>query len=169
MALRPQDLLVSLKLAIMPALPRPLYPALASALQLSPSEIHGAVRRATAAGLLDQEQKPNRTALMEFIVHGVKYVWAPKRGRVTRGIPTAHGAPPLLGELGATSDPVPVWPEPNGIVRGESLEPLYRSVPRIVANDPQLYEVLCLLDAIRAGRARERSLAEQHLRRILGA
>ena len=38
------------------------------------------------------------------------------------------------------------------------LEPLYKSVPRAARADAQLYEWLALVDAVRAGRAREREL-----------
>ncbi|HEX5012166.1 MAG TPA: hypothetical protein VFY71_17400 [Planctomycetota bacterium] len=158
-------MLVSIELALSP---KATYPRLAHALDMSLSEVHGAVRRATAAGLLTDDRQANATALVEFIVHGVKYVWAAKRGGLTRGVPTAHGAPPLDGEL-VVEEPVPVWPDPHGSVRGESFEPLYPSVPKAAKGNPRLHEVLSLVDAIRGGRARERKLAEKHLRRILAA
>jgi hypothetical protein len=81
---------------------------------------------------------------------------------VTRGLPTAYGAPPLEQEI-AGDDLPPVWPDARGTVRGESLEPLHPSVPRASRKDAQLYELLALVDAVRIGRARERKLAEQHL------
>ena len=49
-------------------------------------------------------------------------------------------------------------------MRGEGLEPLYKSVPRAARADAQLYEWLALVDAVRAGRARERELAVKELR-----
>ena len=51
---------------------------------------------------------------------------------------------------------------------GEALEPLYKTAAKAAQRDPKLYECLALIDAIRSGRARERKLAEQHLRNILG-
>ncbi|MCC7172374.1 MAG: hypothetical protein IT459_18150 [Planctomycetes bacterium] len=77
---------------------------------------------------------------------------------------TAHAAAPLRDLIDAGTDPPPVWPDPEGTDRGEALEPLYRSVPAVARRDPKLYEILCLVDAIRAGRARERALAEKLLR-----
>ena len=144
------------------------YGRLATELAMSASEVHAAVRRATHAGLLGPNRRPNVSALLEFIVHGVRYAFAPERGRVTRGIPTAHAAPPLDAEIAGDELP-PVWPDPEGQVRGETFEPLYPSVPRAVRHDPSLYELLALVDAIRGGRARERKLAEKHLRRRLSA
>jgi hypothetical protein len=60
-----------------------------------------------------------------------------------------------------------VWADPQGTVRGEALEPLYRSVPEAARADAQLYEWLALVDAVRSGRARERELAVAELRRRL--
>lgn len=165
--LKPQDLLVSLKLAASPRREPPSYGWLAHELGMSPSEVHAAVRRATHAGLLRPEREPNFGALIEFIVHGVKYAFPPQRGSITRGMPTAHAAPPLDREI-ASDDVPPVWPDPEGAVRGEGFEPLYRSVPKAAAADASLYELLALVDALRGGRARERKLAEKHLVKRLG-
>lgn len=166
--LRPQDVLVVLELALQQDA-RPTYQELSKRLEMSTSEVHGAVRRATAAGLLGPDRTPKRTALVEFLVHGVKYAFSPRRGQMTRGMPTAHGAPPLDKIVTPTSEPVPVWPDPDGDVRGESFEPLYRSVTKAARKDAKLYEALCLVDAIRGGRARERALAEKLLEKMLRA
>lgn len=169
--LRSQDILIALKLSI-PAEDPALqsegpYADLASALVLSPSEAHAAVRRAKLAGLLNAERRVNRAALLEFLIHGVKYAFPPKRGRLTRGVPTAHAAAPLVKLIDSEGELPPVWPDPEGEVRGESFEPLYRSVPKAARLDSKLYELLALVDAIRGGRARERALAEKLLRERL--
>ena len=166
--LRPQDLLVSLKLTLEPkGKPRP-YSALAHDLAMSPSKVHDAVKRATAAGLLLVDRKPHKRALLEFILHGVRYAFYTKLGPVTLGMPTAHAAPPLVEAIAASELP-PVWPDPEGTHRGEAVEPLHASVPRAARNDPGLYELLALVDALRIGRARERRLAAEHLERRLKA
>jgi hypothetical protein len=165
MSLRPQDIIVSVKLALPSPQTRPTYPELASALEMSLSEVHGAVKRATAAGLVDSNRRANRVALLDFLVQGLKSAFVPKRGPLTRGMPTAHGAPPLDQLVGLGAEPPPVWPDPDGSVRGESFEPLYRSVPKAAKKDPKLYEALCLVDALRGGRPRDRALAEEHLRK----
>lgn len=64
---------------------------------------------------------------------------------------------------------VSVWPCPEGKVRGESFSPLYRSVPVAARNDPHLYEVLALVDAIRGGRNRERKMALELLHQTIGS
>jgi hypothetical protein len=168
LALKPQDVLVLLKLAVIDGGNR-TYPGLALALGLSPSEVHASVHRAQHLGLIDADRRPIRKALLEFLVHGLKYVFAVERGGMTRGLPTAHAAPPLAAEIAADNDPPPVWPDPEGTVRGAELKPLYRSAVKASRNDPKLYQCLALIDAIRGGRARERQLAEKHLRRLLEA
>lgn len=166
MTLKPQDLLVVLKLAVQNS-DEWSYGSLAVALGMSPSEVHGAVRRAGQARLLDSKRRrPNRAALLEFLLHGVRYVFVPERGGITRGLPTAHAAPPLVEEIVDDELP-PVWPDPAGTVRGEEFQPLYRSAPTAARNDPKLYRCLALVDALRGGRARERKLAERHLRSLL--
>ncbi len=161
--IRPQDVVVVVKLSVAKRL---TYQELATSLGMSLSEVHGAVKRATAAGLLGPDRRPHRAAVLEFLLHGVKYVFVPKRGQLTRGMPTAHGAPPLDKILGTGLGPPPVWPDPQGTMRGESFEPLYSSVPKAARKDPRLYEALCLIDAIRGGRPRDAPTAEAYLREV---
>jgi hypothetical protein len=60
-------------------------------------------------------------------------------------------------------EPPPVWPDPEGPVRGYALSPLYSSVPNACKVDSKLYELLALVDAIRDGRARERDIAVKEI------
>lgn len=164
MQLNPQDLIVALKLALQPGL---TFQKLADSLGLSVSAVHRSVTRAKASGLLLADRQPNRPAILEFVIHGVRYAFPPVRGGMTRGMPTAHAAPPLAALIVQDSDPVPVWPDPQGETRGASLKPLCRSAPRAARVDAKLYECLSLIDALRAGRARERNLAKEHLTRLI--
>jgi hypothetical protein len=54
-------------------------------------------------------------------------------------------------------------------VLGRAVAPLYRSAPLAAAEDPRLHELLALVDALRVGRARERTLAREELDRRLAA
>ena len=168
MNLKPQDVVVLLKLLI--ADEEMTYATLADKLYMSPSEVHAAVKRAGAAGLIDISSKEVRKQpLLEFLIHGLKYVFPPSRGTITRGLPTAHAAHPLSEMLAGDDDFPPVWPCADGTVRGYEFKPLYRSVPSAAREDSALYEILALLDAVRGGRARERKLAEDELsKRVAG-
>lgn len=165
MVLKPQDLLVVLKLWVGRGKSW-TYPLLAQELGVSVSEAHGAVGRAARAGFLMEAglaKPPNPLALLEFLVHGAKYAFPAERGGMVRGIPTAHAAAPLNAEILSNDEPPPVWPHPYGGERGVAFEPLYSAAPGAALQDPALYELLALLDAIRGGRARERQLAAQIL------
>jgi len=166
--LKQQDVLVLLR--ILDAAPAErAFPKLAEAVGISASEAHAAVKRAAKSGLLDEEARAVRkAAFCEFLVHGLRYVFPAEWRGVTRGIPTSHAAPPLLAAF-AQSDLPPVWPDPAGTARGEGLAPLYKSAPRAALRDARLYEWLALVDAVRAGRARERKLAIQEIERRLSA
>jgi hypothetical protein len=165
MVLKPQDVVVVLKLWGFTG-KRPPFSQMAKELCLSVSEVHAAVKRAYTAHLLHGPElcdRPNAKALEEFLIHGVKYAFPAQHGAMTRGLPTAYAAEPLRRYIRAGDEPLPVWPDPNGPTRGLAFEPLYRNVPEAAKQDPHLYELLALLDAIRDGRVRERKIAEKEL------
>lgn len=171
MILKPQDIVVLLKLVALGEQPW-TFQRLAVDLSVSQSEVHAGVRRAVAARLMTDATsasgRPVRAALLEFLIHGVKYAFPPARGELTRGVPTGYAAPPLNKVIAGSSEPPPVWPYAQGSVRGYAFAPLYRTVPEAALRDAALYELLALVDAIRDGRARERRLAAQALEARLG-
>ncbi|MGB6104919.1 MAG: hypothetical protein WBF88_13850 [Pusillimonas sp.] len=162
MDLKPQDLLVLLKVVAHPP-QHWTYAALGEALAMSASETHASVKRALASDLAVApargEWSPIRPNLLEFMVHGVRYIWPATQGPVKRGVPTAFGAEPLASHLMVPPGEMPVWAYPTGSVKGPTLSPLYRTAPQAALADPALHRLLALLDALRAGRARERNLA----------
>lgn len=162
-ALRPQDVAVALQLALTPGAQ---FRALAEATGLSQGEVHNAVQRLTAARLVRGETRaPLRGALGDFLESGVPYAFAAHPGADTRGVPTAHSAPPLDAEfVGADAM---VWPHPDGVVRGAAVVPLLPAAPRLAITNPPLYELLALVDVLRLGRARERKQARHLLREAL--
>lgn len=167
--LKPQDIVILIKLVLESGQPWS-YNQLAYELRMSASEVHKGIGRAEHAGLFSRQlRRPHRRALDEFLLHGVKYAFAPDLGPVTRGIPTAFSAPVVRNELSAVEGEmdVYVWPYPEGEVRGIGLSPLYKSVPEATVSDADLYTVLALVDAIRIGRVREKSLAERLLLEML--
>jgi len=172
MNLKPQDILVALKLVVL-AGQNWSYVKLANELAMSASEINAGVKRCLAAGLLlpdfmhGNNPVPALQALEEFLIHGVKYAFAPKRGELTRGVPTGHAAAPLKNYFAPGDEPPPVWPFAAGSARGYSFSPLYRAVPQAALADPQLYELLALVDAIRGGKARDNELAVKELQKRL--
>ena len=162
MNLKPQDLLVLLKVAAHPP-QHWTYAVLGEALAMSASEAHACVKRAVACGLAVEpargEWSPVKPNLLEFIVHSVRYIWPATPGPVKRGVPTAFGAEPLASHLAVAAGEAPVWAHPTGSAKGPTVSPLYRTAPLAALADPALHRLLALLDALRVGRARERSLA----------
>jgi hypothetical protein len=154
------DVLVALKLSLGGL--RHSYAALAVQLGLSASEVHAAVRRLIEARLVDPATKDiRREALRNYLVHGVPHAFPARLQEITRGMPTAWAAPVMAQTTAGRDQAPPVWPDPDGTVQGAAVEPLYRSVPQAARRDPELYALLAWVDALRIGRARERSLAEK--------
>ena len=57
------------------------YADLSKELFISASEIHAAVRRGIAAGLIDEQTRtPRRKALADYLIHGVRYAFPAKAG-----------------------------------------------------------------------------------------
>ena len=126
--------------------------------------VHRSLGRLRSAGLYDLDRRRvNLSQAEEFLVHGVKYLFPPELNGETRGMPTAWAAQPLSEELAPQSDLPPVWPDPEGRQRGIALAPLHPAVPQLARRDPELGERLALIDAIRMGDARVRSLATKRL------
>ncbi|HEX5036742.1 MAG TPA: hypothetical protein VFX30_06255 [bacterium] len=168
MILKPQDILVLLKLISMG--PKTWsYHELATSLGMSPSEVHAAIRRSVAAQLAIETKNniyPNISNLEEFLIHGLKYAFVPDRGELTRGFPTRYAAPPLLNSISSEEYP-PVWPDPEGNTRGSSFSPLYNSAPKAALMDKSLYALLVIIDALRGGSAREKELAVKRIKETL--
>jgi hypothetical protein len=163
-SLRPGDLVVALRLALYP---NELYEQLADALDLSLSAAHRAVSRLLPSGLLlPNERRANKSALVEFLVHGVRYAFPAQLGPETRGVATAAALADFEAELPVDSGAV--WPSIDGKVRGAGLTPLHEGVPGAALRDHRLHRLLALTDALRMGQARETGIAEQLLLGDLG-
>jgi hypothetical protein len=137
---------------------------LAEDVRLDVASAHRGLHRLADAGLYDRARGRARVAQAEeFLVHGVKYVFPAIRGSETRGVPAAWAAPPLAAMLGPAAELPPVWSHPQGEVRGIELVPLHPVVPHLALQGGKLAERLALVDALRAGDARTRRLAEEEL------
>ena len=148
------------------------YAQLASELVMSASEVHACVKRAQTCHLLHGSQlnhRPNIAAVEEFLVHGLYYIFPSERGELTRGVPTSYPAEPLRSLIAPGTEPMPVWAITDGDVRGVSFAPLYKAAPIAALRDSCFHAYLALADALRAGRARERKLAEAALHKRLRA
>ena len=84
MVLKPQDILVSLKLSLVGD--EWTYASLAPALALSTGELHNSIKRIAVARLYNPVSRMVfRQSLLEFLIHGVKYAFPAERGGATCG------------------------------------------------------------------------------------
>lgn len=168
MSIKPQDVLVLLKLVVLGDEPW-TYASLAVDLEMSASQVHSAIQRAIRSELAyesDDRISVHVRNLEEFLIHGMRYFLVAERGAKSRGMATLTSAPPMAALFVDSNEPI-VWPDPSGDVRGESLTPIYKTAPQAARNDPELYELLVIVDALRAGRAREKQAAKKELKRRL--
>lgn len=161
--LRPGDIPVAFQLLLTPGVS---YANLGRRAHLSVGEAYNAVGRLALAGLVGgSARRVNRRALHDLVISGVPYVFPVEPGREARGIPTAHAAEPLASRI--VSDEIFVWPSVKGTRRGQSISPLYAGAPATADDNLELYALLALTDALRVGRARERKLAAEYLRKAI--
>lgn len=135
---------------------------------ISASEVNAAIQRGLKCNLLVKPEangkpRPIAGALLEFIEHGVRYVFPAERGEPARGIPTAFAAPLFAEVILPQEELPPVWPYAQGSAHGYSLSPIYKTAAFAAARDPILYELLVLVDIYRTGRQREKTAAHRLL------
>ncbi len=161
--MRPQDVVILLKLFVLADKPWRMVD-IAQSLGISQSEVTQALERSRVAGLVSNDKRHLHVkALLEFLMHGIQYVFPERPGGLVRGIPTAHSAPPLSDKIVQGSEGPYVWPYEEGTERGQMIRPLFPSVPKAALQDRKLYELLALTDALRVGHPREKALAMKEL------
>ena len=166
--MRPQDIVILLKIIAKGDNPWQ-NKDLAAELYISPSEISESLNRSAMAGLIDADQRKKvyRQSLMEFLEHGLHYVFPAIPGTLVTGIYTAHSHPFMQLEF-KTESLHYVWPYAKGEVIGLSIQPFYKEQVKAVQEDEQLYQMLALIDVIRVGRVREMKYAIAKLKEMIG-
>lgn len=141
---------------------------------ISKSELSSALNRCLAVALAARDRQTglprvNRQALLAFLLHGVKFVFPAKPAEMVRGMPTAFAAPVMASKLISAGDTITVWPDAAGHNKGQAVMPLFKSVTYAARQDPKLYDLLALVDAIRIGNARETQIAGELLQKEFAA
>lgn len=182
MQLKPQDFLISLKIAVLQLRREKCsYQQLAQSCGLSASDAHAAVKRACLSGFLTSQPAgwsgpvrvignylANRGALIEFGTYGLKYVWPARDGPLRLGLPT--GLALVADELDMVrGGETHVWPTHDGTVQGISLEPWHPALPQACLQDPDLHRLAAIIEVIRTGGARAADQARKALERRLSA
>lgn len=165
--MRPQDIVILLKIITLDGEDWQLKD-LANSLYISNSEVSESLERSLYAHLIDFEKRHvQRANLLDFLLHGMKYVFPAQPGILTRGVPTAHSHPFMQSFI--SSEQAYVWPFSSGLVLGQAIEPFYANQAKAIQEDAELYRLLALLDVIRVGRLREKAIAEKALKEELSA
>lgn len=165
--LKPQDIIVLIKLHTWNK-GRWKIASIAEAVFLSTTETHQAIKRLEKSFLFDSTLERARVSEMEeFIIHGLRYSFPPEVGTMSRGVPTAHSAPPLSEQIASGPSDAYVWPYAKGKSRGLELKPLYRSAPQAALADDTMYRYLALIDGLRVGKAREQNIARDELKKLI--
>jgi hypothetical protein len=162
--LKPQDVLLLLKIIVSKNGSWRIID-LAHDLEISPSEITHGLERLKLSGLIDSEKRtPFKSAALEFLIHGLKYVFPAQMGTISKGIPTAHS---FYLNKKFVSDMNYVWESDRGEIKGISISPLYESAPNAAKKDEKLHRLLALIDSLRIGKAREQNYAREQLEKEL--
>lgn len=138
------------------------YRELGNELNVPHPVVQRALSRAAEAGLYSESERAVHLAnFEEFALHALRFVAPASLGPIVPGIPAAWAAAPLSELIRSSGvEPPPVWPAAQGrVVRGQALDPLHPAAVDAAPERPQLSELLCLLDAIRAGDVRVRRVA----------
>ena len=163
--MRPQDVAILLKIVSRNSGDWQLA-EIANSLRISISEISESLNRSRIAALIDHKKKKvNRLNLMEFLEHGVRYVFPQEPGAMVRGIPTAHSHITMKKQF--ISDIDYVWPDNKGKIVGLKIEPFYARQVEAIDGDETFYRLLCLVDVVRVGKVREIKYAVSELRKII--
>jgi hypothetical protein len=163
--MRPQDVAVLMKIVSLGNEPWQLS-TLSNNLHISLSEISESLNRSKLAKLIDGDKKKiNRLNFMEFIEHGLRYVFPVQVGTLVRGIPTAHSHPSIKNKIMAEIEYV--WPDSKGNTLGLSIEPLYSKQVFAIKEHPAFYSAMALLDIVRVGKVREVKIALNELKNLL--
>ena len=165
--LKPQDIVIAIRLLTLPSAGWTFH-ALGESVGLGHNQAHLAYKRLLLCELANAESKrPVKTNLVEFLVHGIRYVFPPSWLEDARGLPTGASSPLLRGRL--QSGVRIVWPAKNvkSSERGRGILPIHESVLVACRNDHKCYEILSVTEALRAGGAREREIAAEVLKELI--
>ena len=154
------------------------YASVAAAVEISTSEVHDALKRCRSAQLvvpMRETEIVSKKHFYDLLVFAVPRIFYAVRGGLDLGWPTGVQLPTLLPSFeGLRPEPLKdalplVWPDPKGTTRGETLLPIYPSVPEAARKDAGLYELLALIDVVRLGDLKHKKKAMELLaKRIFG-
>jgi hypothetical protein len=132
-------------------------PEVARSLLVTHATASRSTNRLRAAGLLDVDNALRPDAALVVLGDALRFYFPPEWTPLARGVRTAHAGPWALGTFVAND--LVVWPCDEGDDLGQGLMPLFPTVPAAALADAAFWEVASAVEAVRAGRGRERAAA----------
>jgi len=141
------------------------YRSLAERLHVPHPLVQRALGRAQDSGLYSVgRRRVHVPHFEEFAIHALRFVAPVQLGGLVPGVPAAWAVEPMASAIrSSASEPPPVWPSARGQVRGQAVEPLHGAAPEAIDGWPELSRILSLLDSLRVGDVRVRSVAADFL------
>lgn len=139
---------------------------LSSTLGISISEISESLNRSQLARLVDNDKKKVFTdGFVDFLEHGLPYVFPIQPGTIVTGLATAISHPSFAEQFSSSYQYV--WAYDDGDIRGISIEPLHAGVPNAALMDQDFYLLMSAIEVLRMGKPREKELALTLIKNIL--
>ena len=135
-------------------------------LNISQGEVAKSLARLRKSGFLSNK-RVNRSATIEFLIHGLQYVFPAEIGALSVGVPTAMSSPFFENKITQGHEDHYVWPSSKGSMRGQVIVPFYPQLAEAVLKDKKFYEILSLVEVLRVGRTREKNIAKEEIRKIV--
>ena len=159
--LRPQDVIIAIGLLRWgKEIPQK---DLASKLLLSPAEIVKSLKRLEKSHLIDSSKKVDKTALLNFIKHGLRIAFPAQIGPMKKGIKTSLSHLGLQKQLKQKPEYAYVWETETGKHLGQSVTPLYPGLELLAKSDRDFYEILSSLEVVRLEDNKTSSKAVKYL------
>ena len=169
MGLKPQDILVGLKIVSIQDQKDWSYQGISAVLGLSASETHASVKRLISSKLLDDFGNKsifvNPENFYEYIRHGIKYHYPPELSGIVEGIDCSINVALAKNVVNDQSETNPeahlkqinqplnngsyVWAHSGGNCHGIGLTPLYKSVPFAALKCEKLHKLMSLVEVMR--------------------
>ena len=163
--IKPQDIVILGKL-----ISEKVWPSqkeIGDSLKLSQAEISHALKTMDQIGLINlTTKKINKLAVMEFITHGLKYLYPIEKKGTGRGILIGPSSSTFKGKV-QSDEYNYIWPDPNGESKGIVVTPLLPELSSIKGNEV-LFTYLNVIEIFRGlGGVRHVQEAQKILKDIL--
>lgn len=164
--LKPQDIVVLGKLVTDEVWPT--QKEIANALELSQSEISHSLKTLEQVGLINISQKRiNKLAVLEFIVHAIKFFYPSEKQGIGRGIKVGPSYSYFSKRVHSDEFDY-VWPDPDGEAKGVIVSPLLTRFSKTIKENEKLLLFLNVIEVFRGlGGVRHQQEAQKALKELI--